>query len=182
MNDLLWVPVLISLNMASSGVDVKGPDGYALIGVLVLLLIPVVLYFFSNWLRSKGKKKTGTSSFFKKKKLTLTLEKNKLYYPDYLKLTVFNNGRTDIDLDRPLLTFSHIWLKRKFRLKGSRDYHFYPLLLEPGKSHELTIDLHHFYRHDHSLKKFPRITVSVNEVDHKNAVSQSIMIRKTMFR
>ncbi len=181
MNLLLWQTVAFLLQAPGSAVNVKGPDGMALIGILILVILPVVLYFFLNWFRNRGKKKSSSANFLGRKPLHLTLEKNKLYYPDTLKLTVSNRSRHDIDLDRPLLSFSHLWLKRKFRLKGTQNYHFYPLLLEAGKTHELTIDLHHFYRHDPHLKRFPRITVSVNAVNSKRSVSQSLMIRKTLF-
>ncbi len=174
--------LLLLVPLTASAVNVKGPDGYAVAGILLTLAIPTGIYFFVNWLRNRGKTPTGKQKRYNRKKYTVVLEKNRLYYPDYLILKVTNSGNADLDLDRPLLTFSNIWLKRNFRLKGTNSYHFYPLLLEPGKTHELTIDLTPFYRHDKRLKGFPRVTVTVNEVGSTRGVSQSVMLRKTLLR
>lgn len=173
---------LVAVPLTVSAVNVKGPDGYALVTLLAALALPAGLYFFINWLKNRGKTPSGRPKQVHRKKYTVSLEKNKLYYPDYLILRVTNSGNCDVDLDRPLVTFSNIWLKRNFRLKGTDRYHFYPLLLEQGKTHELSIDLAPFYRHDKRLKGFPRVTVSVNEVGSTRAVSQSVMLRKTLLR
>ncbi len=181
MIEIIWLTILATPVQPDSAVTVKGPDGYALIGILIVIALPVLIYFLVNWLRNKGTRKTKASSRFGKGQYSVTLEKNKIYFPDFLKLTVKNTGKTDVDLDRPLLVFSNFWLKRKFRLKGTNGYHFYPLLLEPGKIHELTIDLGHFYRHDSHLKRFSRVTVTISEVSGKHTVSQSVKLRKTLF-
>ncbi len=182
MEDILWLTILATPAQPATAVTVKGPDGYALLGILIVIVIPVLIYFFVNWLRNKGTRKSKASSLFHKSRYTVTLEKNKVYFPDFLTLRVNNTGNTDIDLDRPLLVFHNFWLKRKFKLKGTTGYNFYPLLLEPGKSHELTIDLGHFYRHDSALKRFSRVTVTIKQVNSKSTVSQQVMLRKTLFR
>ena len=175
------VCILATLPLTASAVNVKGHDGYALVAVFFIIATPVLIYFFANWIRKRGTRETAGTYRLHKSKYSVTLEKNKIYHPDFLKLTVSNNGNSDLDLDMPLLTFTHLFLKRKFRLKGFRNYQFYPLLLEPGKKHELTIDLAPFYQHDPSLKRFPRVTVSVSEVSSNRSVSQSVSLRKTFF-
>ncbi len=182
MKGIFRISGLSVVPLTASAVNVKGPDGYAVGVVLLLLIMPVAIYFFANWLRNRGKTSSGKQKTVKRKKYTISLEKNKLYYPDYLILKVTNSGNCDVDLDRPLLCFSNFWRKRNFRLKGTNHYHFYPLLLEPGKTHDLTVDLGPFYRHDKRLKHFPRITLSVNEVNSTRVVSQSVMLRKTLLR
>ena len=178
---LLLLTVIILAAQPAAAVEVKGPDGYALlIGIAVIVAIPVVLLLY-RLLRPASKPRTGRK-FWKRKKLVIELSKDRLYYPDLIKMTVTNKGNVDIDLEQPLLMFRNMWGKRKFRIKGTNRYSFYPLLLEPGKSHEVTIDLNHFYRHDRRLKKYPRITVVVSEVNGKRFSPQSIMLRKTLFR
>lgn len=160
-------------------ITVKGPDGYAFLGILLLLFLPVFVYFLVLLLRNKNKR--GWKGIFPGNNLNLSLEKNKHYFPDIIKLKVVNTGETDIDLDVPVLTFSRFIINRNFRLKGTNQYHFYPLLLEPGKVHDLAIDLKRFYRYDNHLRGFPRISVMVRSLDGKNKVKKSVRIRKTLF-
>ncbi len=163
-----------------TGVNVKGPDGYAFLGILIALLLPILIYFTIRFSGKRGKT-TEKRFFLRKHTLLLTLDKNKLYHPETLRMSVRNKGKTDVDIDRPMLVFSWYLLHRKFKLKGTEGYHFYPLLLEPGKVHELSIDLGHFYRYDPHLKKFPKITIVVNSVDRSCSVKKSVRIRKTLF-
>lgn len=158
-----------------------GPEGEKLIWVFLALAILIIGFFIVRNKGNKGKSKKETFVRFPKK-LLVQLEKNALYYPDNLTLTVKNTSNTDVDLDRPLLIFDNFWLKRKFKLKGVGNRQFYPLYLEKGKSHKLQIDLDGFYSHDKSLKKFPKAKVVVNSVKGKNLGSKSVFLRKTLFK
>jgi len=180
MSLLLLTGFILSAQPAAA-VEVKGPDGFALlIGIAVIVAIPA-LFLLYRLLRPASKPRGGRI-LWKRKKLVIELSKDRLYYPDLIKMTVTNRGNVDIDLEQPLLMFRNMWGKRKFRIKGTNRFSFYPLLLEPGKTHEVTIDLNHFYKHDKRLRKYPRITVVVSEVNGKNFRPQSIMLRKTLFR
>lgn len=157
-----------------------GPEGKNLIWLLLILIgIGISFLIFS---RKKGKNSSLKNSLFQRKKVTIKLEKDRLYYPDYLKLTVKNSGNTDIDLDRPLMVFDNFWLKRKFRLNGMENRLFYPLFLEKGKVHTLDIDLYRFYGHDKSLKKFPKLKITVSDVKGKRLGGKTIYLRKTLFK
>lgn len=170
------------ISVISPSVGVKGPDGLALLIIIGIVLILPVIYFLYRYFR-QGKIKSGASKpLWTRKRLVIELLKDRKYYPDFIKMTVRNIGKSDVDLDQPLLIFRNFWTKRKFKLKGTNRYNFYPLLLEPGKIHDLTIDLNHFYRHDKRLKRYPRITVVVSDVNGKKFAPQSIMLRKTLFR
>lgn len=178
------IPSFWLLDVTATTTKVKGPDGYIfLIGLAVLIALPLLYLAFRSVF---GKKRPATSQskqgFWTRKKVTVELEKDRMYYPDTIRLTVKNIGKTDVDLDRPLLIFRNFWTKRKFRLKGTARYNFYPLLLEPGKTHDLAIDLNHFYRHDKRLKRYPRITLVVSDVNGKKFPAKSVMLRKTLFR
>lgn len=156
-----------------------GPDGdKLLVFFLVVILVIVGLVAWD----SLKQKKTGKRNyrFFVREKISVTLEKDRRYYPDVLTITVKNTGKTDIDLDKPLLVFDNFWFKRKFRLKGFDNYSFYPLFLESGRSHQLPVNLNRFYQHDRKLKKYPKISVALYNVKGKRLGSTSVFIRKTL--
>ena len=166
----------------AAGVEVKGPDGHLLLIAIFFFLVVPIFFFSIRAIRNKGKTNQKGRSFFSRKKILVVMEKDRKYYPDQIKVSVKNTGNTDVDLDKPLLVFRGFWSKRKFRLKGTNRYSFYPLLLEPGKTHDLTIDLNHFYRHDRRLKKYPRISLQMSDVNGKRFSQESLMLRKTLFR
>lgn len=155
-----------------------GPEGYKLFWLLVLL-IPLVVYFLVGRFRMRitGKKRP----IFKFTRIEVTLEKDRLYFPDYLTLTIKNSGNTDIDIDRPLLIFDNFLIKRKFRLKGTNYNQFYPLYLVAGKTHTLQIDLNGFYKHDKKLIRYPKSKIIIYNVKGKRLGSQTIFLRKSLF-
>jgi hypothetical protein len=181
MRRTFLLTLLVVPGMAAASVDVKGPDGYALFGFLLVVVLPVGLYFFIRWLQNRKTKSKSRLPLFGKNPMVLSLGKNRKYFPDYLILTVKNRSKADIDIDRPLLVFQKLIFRRKFKLKGSNNYRFYPLILEPGKTHDLNIDLKPFYNHDSRLKGYPKITVTVSEVNGTYSVARSVYVRKTLF-
>jgi len=158
-----------------------GPEGHKLLWVFFILLA-IAVAFVLTVKPFKKKEQKERKPLFKKSKVSITLVKDKLYYPDKLTLTVKNEGNTDIDLDQPLLVLDNFWLKRKFKLKGMGNRNFYPLFLEKGKSHTLQIDLNGFYGHDKSLKKFPKAQVILSDRKGKKLGSKSVFLRKTLFK
>lgn len=160
--------------------DEIGPEGGKLLWFLLIPLLVGILFFA---FRKKGvKKATAKKPFFQNRSVKIQLEKDSLYYPNNLNLTVRNNGNTDIDLDKPLLILDNFWLKRKFKIKGMDNRTFYPLYLEKGKSHTLQIDLTRFYSHDKKLKKFPKAKVSIFDIKGKRLGSKSVYLRKTLVK
>lgn len=181
MRQTFLVILLLFPAVQALSVNVKGPDGYALLGFLLVLILPVILYFFIGWLQQSKKTRLIRQPLFRKRCLEITLDKDRRYFPDILILKVKNTGKSDIDIDRPMLVFRKWWISRKFRLKGSHHYSFYPLILEPGKIHELRIELTPFYNHDPRLKSYPGISVTIHDVKGQYRVSRSVRIRKTLF-
>jgi hypothetical protein len=157
-----------------------GPEGYKLFWILTVIVITFLLAFLIIIRPAKGKG-NFRDFIFNGKKIAVTLKKDRLYYPDSLELTVTNTGKKDLDIDRPLLVFSSIWLKRKFVLKGTHRYNFYPLFLEQGQSHKLNIDLNRFYAHDRTLKRLPKVKITLYEVKGKKLGSSKVLLRKTLF-
>jgi len=184
MKRFLLINILLTAHLQAFAVNVKGPDTIAILGILLIVVISAAL-FYLLFLKKRNSNQESTrkrgSSFFHRRGMTLSLEKNRLYYPDYLTMTVTNTRSSDLDIDNPLLIFSNFWIKRKFRLKGTGNHVFYPLLLEAGKKHDLTIDLNHFYRHDKRLKRYPKVTICIRDVSGRFSVSKSMMLRKTLF-
>ncbi|WP_320111135.1 hypothetical protein [Draconibacterium orientale] len=158
-----------------------GPEGHKLLWVFLFLATVTAVFIVSG--RSFNKKsKKERQPFLKLKKLSINLEKDTKFYPGELVLTVKNTGSTAIDLDQPLLVFDNFWMKRKFKLKGMDNYSFYPLFLEGGKSHQLTIDLNRFYSHDKSLKKYPKTKIYLKDVKGKKLGSKAVFLRKTLVK
>ncbi len=158
-----------------------GPDGDKLLALLLIVALLGALFLV---LRGKGKKGTTKSRrpFFKFKIVRINLDKDRIYFPDVLTLSVKNIGTEDIDLDRPLLIFDNFWLKRKFRIKGMENRTFYPLYLTKGNTHTLEIDIKRFYYHDKKLKKFPKVSIIVYDVKGRRLGSKSVFLRKTLFK
>lgn len=154
-----------------------GPDGDKIIWFLATLLLGIALYIFFTNLTGKKRK-----PLFLREKVKIDLKKDRLYFPDNVKLEVINTGNTDIDLDKPLLVFDNFWLKRKFRLKGTDGHTFYPLYLEKKKIHQLNIDLNHFYSYDKKLIRYPKLKVLVFNVKGKKLGKSVIYLRKTLIR
>ncbi|MBN1822469.1 MAG: hypothetical protein JW833_17235 [Prolixibacteraceae bacterium] len=175
----LFIALFLIIQIPLFAQNEIGPEGHKLVWVLVVLL-PLLAYLMYIFLKkSKNQKK---KTFFKRSKAEIVLVKDRLYFPDYLKLTIKNTGNTNIDLERPLLIFDNFWIKRKFRLKGINNAQIYPLYLEAGKTHTLEIDLNGFYRHDKKLKKYPKTKIICYSVEGKKLGSKSVYLRKTLFK
>jgi len=170
----LFLILLSTLNLSAQN-EVR-PDGDKIVWILLIFVATLVLYFV---FRKKGNK---NQPLFVRQKVKIELEKNRLYFPDFLTLTVHNIGNTDIDLDRPLLIFDNFWLKRKFRLKGVENRSFYPLYLVKGHLHKLNIDLNHFYSYDRKLKGYSKVKIILFNIKGKRLGCNSVYLRKTLIK
>jgi hypothetical protein len=171
---LLFIAFLTTLKLYAQ--NEVGPDGKKLVWVFLVLAVSIIFFVI---FRKKGNKK---KPLFAMQRVKIELDKDRLYYPDYLTLNVKNVGNTDIDLDRPLLVFDNFWLKRKFRLKGIDNRTFYPLYMVKGYNHTLNIDLNHFYSYDKKLKSYPKVKITIFNVKGRRLGSNSIYLRKTLIK
>ena len=144
----------------------------------LVLLAGVLLFVVIRFLIGKIK----YTNWSVKQKVRVEIGKSRLYYPEYIALTVTNTGSSDIDIDRPLLVFDIWWLKRKFRISGVEGRQVYPLYLAKGKSHSLNIDLSPFYGYDRKLKRYPKINIIIYNVNGKYLGKHSVFLRKTFFK
>lgn len=157
-----------------------GPDGDKLIWILGFVVVLGLVFYL---LGGTGKKpRINVRSLFHRQGVRVVIEKDRVYFPDTLRLTVKNTGNVDVDLDRPLLIFDNFWLKRNFRINGMNNRTFYPLYLEKKKTHAIEIDLNRFYRHDKKLRKYPKVKIRINDVKGKRLGQASVYLRKTLIR
>ncbi len=156
-----------------------GPEGYKLAWLLIFVAagILIALIFIGRKQGSGG----ISIKFPMRKKVTVELKKDRLYYPRYLELTITNNGKADVDIATPMLLLSSIWVTRRFKLKGTNKNWYYPLYLAKDQSHSLKIDLHRFYGFDRTLKRLPRARIIVKDVKGRNLGSKKVLLRKTLF-
>ncbi|MFW6290550.1 MAG: hypothetical protein ACOC0R_06245 [Mariniphaga sp.] len=179
MKRVLIVFFLLGISHSLLASNEIGPEGYKLAWLLgsVAAGIVVVLFF-------TGIKKGLKSSSFRfpgRKKVTVELKKDRLYYPRFLDLTLTNSGKADVDIANPMLVLSSIWVTRRFKLKGTNKNWFYPLYLPKDQNHTLRIDLHRFYGFDRTLKRLPRARVVVKDVNGRHLGSRKVLLRKTLF-
>jgi hypothetical protein len=144
-----------------------------------LILLAGVLLFAALRFLIRKMKYTNLSA---KQKVRVEIGKSRLYYPEYITLTITNTGSSDIDIDRPMLVFDNWWLKRKFRISGVEGRSVYPLYLEKGKTHSLSIDLSPFYGYDRKLKGYPKVNIVIYNVKGKYLGKHSVFLRKTFFK
>jgi hypothetical protein len=180
MKRLIFIVSLIALALPGWAQNEVGPEGHKLLWPAVILSVIVLLLLFSIG-PFKLKRKLNLPSF-SKKKVSVELKKDTLYYPDELILTIKNEGEKAVDIEQPLLVFSSIWVKRKFRIKGTNNASFYPLYLDKEQSHTLSIDLNRFYKHSRSLKRLPKARVIIFEVNGRRLGSERVYLRKTLFK
>lgn len=177
MKRYLFTALFIAFYSTGFAQNEVKPDGDKLLAFIVVIAAFTILYFVF------GKKGSIRGRpILARRKVDITLEKDRVYFPDYIRMKVTNKGNVDIDLDKPLLVLDNFWLKRKFRLKGMQNRTFYPLYLEKGKTHHLTIDLNGFYLHDKKLKRYPKATVRLFDVKGRRLGSKAVYLRKTLVK
>ena len=179
MKKVLGIVAFLGFSYNAVAQETIGPDGDKLIWIFgVLLLLLVALYFIAK----PGSLDGIIQVFSFKKRIRIDLVKDRKYYPDVIQMQLKNIGSGDVDIDKPVLVFDNFWFKRKFKLKGTNNYHFYPLILGKSESHSLQIDLDRFYKHDYRLKKYPKVKLIIKEREGRKIGSRSVFLRKTLLK
>ncbi len=149
-----------------------------IINVLIIILLVVLGYEIQQFL---GKRNPGGfTRLFRKSKLEVILDKNRLYRPTVLTMTIRNNGKHEADIEAPVLEYRKIWSKRKFKLNGINGKQIYPLFIEAGASHQLRIETATFYQYDRSVKSFYWARIYVTEVNGRKWKSNNVKLRKSL--
>lgn len=157
--------VILTLNNLSVLHDV-GPEGYKIFWALGALLAPLIVYFLwkeiplRNLFRVNRKRvqRSGNSE------LSISLNGEPEFKPIVLYLNMTNHSGRIMDIKAPVIVFKRWRSSRKFRIRKVNESEIYPLLLDPGQSHELTIQLEPFYRQEPILRTATRVRVEVQEV------------------
>jgi len=167
---------LLFLSEISSGVD---KETLVLIIIALSILLFVILgYELIRFLRNRN---SGFFSiFFRKIQLKVSVEKDRLFYPKVLTLTIRNTGNQVVDISSPVLEYRKIWSKRKFKLNGVSGQQIYPLLLDPGKIHQLPIETATFLQYDHDLKSYYWARIYVSDVEGRKWKSNEVKLRKSL--
>lgn len=158
------------------------PEKLLLMRIIAILLL--VLFIIIGWeawkLVQKKRNSGGFFRFLKKVKLEVVLEKDRLFRPQALTLTIRNIGKYEADLDAPVLEFRKIWSKRKFKLNGIKGQQVYPLFLQPGLTHQLRIETSTFHQYDREIKNFYWARIDVSDVEGHKWKSNKVKLRKSL--
>ena len=167
---------LLFLSEFSSGVDKE--TLVLIIIALSILLIAVLEYELIRFLRNRN---SGfLSIFFRKVQLKVSVEKDRLFYPKILTMTIRNTGNQPVDISAPVLEYRKIWSKRKFKLNGVSGQQIYPLLLDPGKVHRLPIETITFHQYDTEIKSYYWARIYVSDVEGRKWKSNDVKLRKSL--
>lgn len=157
------------------------PDKLQLFRIIAFLLI--ILSLFIGWEAWKFfQKKRNSSGFFQflnKVKLEVTLEKDRLFHPRVLTMTISNIGKQEIDLNAPIIEFRKIWSKRRFKVNGIQGHQVYPLFLYPGITHQLEIETITFHQYDRDIKSFYWARIYVSDAEGHQWKSNKVKLRKS---
>lgn len=158
------------------------PEKLQLLRIIAILTGFLVLIIgWEAWKVWKNRKNSGgLFRFLKKVKLDVVLNKDRLFRPQILTLTIRNTGKYEADLNAPVLEFRKIWSKRKFKLNGIKGQQIYPLFLQPGITHQLVIETSTFHQYDRSIKSFYWARIYVSDIEGRKWKSNNVKLRKSL--
>jgi hypothetical protein len=166
---------LLSFSQLAEGVEKE--TLVRIIIVLSILLIAVLGYEILRFMPSG--KPFRFSRFFRKVKLKITLEKDRVFRPQVLTMTIRNIGKNEADIDAPVLEYRKIWTKRRFKLNGISGNTIYPMFIEPGKAHQLRIETISFHQYDREIKSFYWARIFVSDAEGRKWISNKVKLRKS---
>lgn len=166
----------LSLVKFVSGVDKETLAWIVLLqAILLILLLGIVIqkYF-------RGKRPTFFFRLLRKVKLDVLLEKDRVFRPQVLTMTIRNIGKYEADIDAPVLEYRKIWSTRRFKLNGYNGKQIYPMYIGPEKSHQLSIETSTFHMYDREVKKYYWARILVTDVEGRKWKSNSVKLRKSL--
>jgi len=156
-------------------IEIIGPQGDKLIWIfIVMIIMAVVAYLFMI------KQKFSIQKY--RKRVTVRVEKNKIYHPDTVHIIIENKTAKAIDIENPVIRFKHRRKSKAFKIKAVNTRNIYPLYLESGKTHHLPVALEPFYSFDNSLKKFSQLRIEFIYNKTQNQKSSYIVLKPTLFK
>lgn len=146
--------------------------------ILALLLVAVVSFDVWRILKNKGKGTIWRPLF--RLKLDVFLDKDRVFHPQVLTMTIKNTGKREVEIDAPVLEFRKIWSKRKFKLNGINGNYIYPMMVNPGDKHQLFIETARFHQYDNEIKSFYWARIYVTDVEGRKWKSNDVKLRKSL--
>ena len=147
---------------------------------LIIIILLISIFFFN---RSQRFAKGGNGrklSFRRKSKVyhaDIVLKKDHVFNPSIIEMTVYNEGKKDLDLNAPVIVFKNWFHSRKFRVLKVEHSYIYPLLLEPGRSYFLDISLDQFFEVVPELQLATRMQIEMNDQIGNKFSSKTIRLK-----
>jgi len=166
----------LSLVKFISGVDKETLASIVILqAILLILLLGIVIqkYF-------RGMRPTFFFRLLRKVKLDVLLEKDRVFRPQVLTMTIRNTGKYEADIDAPVLEYRKIWSTRRFKLNGYNGKQIYPMYIRPEKSHQLSIETSTFHLYDKEVKTYYWARILVSDVEGRKWKSNSVKLRKSL--
>lgn len=159
------------------------PEKLQLLRIIAILSLILTL-FIARELWKFSYKRNFYRGFFrqliKRVSLDVTLEKDKIFRPRVLTMTIRNVGKRDADINAPVIEFRKIWTKRKFKVNGANRRQIYPLSLYVGNAHQLEIETASFHQYDRSIRKFYWARILVSDNQGRQWKSNKVKLRKSL--
>ena len=148
--------------------------------IIVLSILLLVVLGFELRKVSRKNHMYNFMRFFRKIELVVSLDKDRLFRPQVLTLTIRNTGKYEADINAPVLEFRKIWSTRKFKLNGINGNQIYPMFIDVGKVHQLRIETSTFQQYDRSIKSFYWARIFVSDVEGRKWKSNKVKLRKSL--
>lgn len=148
--------------------------------ILILLVLLAILIAYEIRRTFRNRSRGNLFRIFRKIRLQITLDKDRNFRPQVLTLTIRNTGKREAKIEAPVLEYSKIWSKRKFKLNGVNGNQIYPMFIDPGKMHLLRIETATFHQYDRSIKSYYWARIKVRDVDGRKWRSNAVKLRKSL--
>ncbi len=129
------------LSFCRFNLKMKSAEGHKLIWFVVAIAVAGLLLFL--WMNSGKQHKLFDFRLSKRKKIDVSLKKNRSFRPDSVELTIINTGKTDLDIDTPS-NFQRNVVQAKIQAEGYKYLQAVSIVSGSGDEHTLNIDLKQF--------------------------------------
>jgi len=156
-------------------IETVGPEGYKLKWVLLAIVALIALYFLLR-------KAPSLTSIIKSPELRFKVKKNKIYHPSTLYFEIENQSKIATDIQHPVIRFKKGRNTKAYKIKAVNASKIYPLYLEKGRKHQLSIALQPFYDFNPGLKKYNQVRIECSFNNSKLKKSKYLILFPTLFK
>lgn len=147
--------------------------------IIVQGILLVALIWYEVWQITKNKGKGTIWRPFWRLRLDVYLDKDRVFHPQVLTMTLKNSGKREVEINAPVLEFRKVWSKRKFKLNGINGTYIYPMTINPGDKHQLFIETSRFHQYDNEIKGYYFARVYVSDLEGRRWKSNDVKLRKS---